>query len=73
MSRRTEHNTKIDISVTSAHFGGLRQEWRVKRQTDCHGNALVYNYTVSQQTSRTIKDVNTSYLSSICYFSDIPT
>ena len=42
----------------------------MKRQTDCHGNTVVYNYIVSPQAPGTTKDVNTSYLSSIQYCSN---
>ena len=69
MGRRTEYGTTTDSRVTSAHLGVVR-EWRVKRQTDCHGNTVVHNYIVSPQASGTTKDVNTSYLSSIQYCSN---
>ena len=69
MGRQTEYGTTADSRITSVHLGVVR-EWRVKRQTDCHGNTVVYNYIVSPQEPRTTKDVNTSYLSSIQYCSN---
>ena len=69
MGRQTEYGTTADSRVTSVHLGVVR-EWRVKRQTDCHGNTVVYNYIFSPQAPGTTKDVNTSYLSSIQYCSN---
>ena len=69
MGRKTEYGTTKDSRVTFAGLDVVR-EWRVKRQTDCHGNTVVYNYIASPLASGTIKDVNTSYLSSIQYCSN---
>lgn len=68
MGRSIEYGTTLDSRTTSTSLGVVR-EYRVKRQTDCHGNTVVYNYITSPQTTET-KDVNTSYLASILYCSN---
>lgn len=64
MGRETKYGTNIDSRIVSAGQTKTR-EWRVKRQTDFHGNTVVYNYIVSPQPPGVTKDLNTSYLASI--------
>jgi hypothetical protein len=59
----------MDTRVVSAGQTAIR-EWRVKRQTDCHGNTIRYDYIVSPQLLTPTRDANTLYLASIHYCSN---
>ncbi|KAH7200342.1 hypothetical protein DER44DRAFT_813718 [Fusarium oxysporum] len=63
-----EYGTTLDSRIVTQPEGKAR-EWRIKKQTDCHGNTIQYNYVPSPQTENT-RDVNTSYLDSIKYCSN---
>ncbi|KAK2128765.1 hypothetical protein NOF04DRAFT_1346092 [Fusarium oxysporum II5] len=67
-SLQIEYGTTLDSRIVTQPEGKAR-EWRIKKQTDCHGNTIQYNYIPSPQTENT-RDVNTSYLDSIKYCSN---
>ncbi|EXK31544.1 hypothetical protein FOMG_13181 [Fusarium oxysporum f. sp. melonis 26406] len=67
-SPQIEYGTTLDSRIVTQPEGKAR-EWRIKKQTDCHGNTIQYNYIPSPQTENT-RDVNTSYLDSIKYCSN---
>ncbi|KAJ4065562.1 hypothetical protein NW756_005763 [Fusarium oxysporum] len=68
MGRQIEYGTTLDSRIVTQPEGKAR-EWRIKKQTDCYGNTIQYNYIPSPQTENT-RDVNTSYLGSIKYCSN---
>ncbi|EOO01869.1 putative virulence plasmid b protein [Phaeoacremonium minimum UCRPA7] len=68
MGRKIEYGTTPDSRIVSAD--NKAREWRVKKQTDYHGNTMLYNYIMSPQPPDATKDVNTSYLASIYYCSN---
>ncbi|KAK5988192.1 tRNA nuclease WapA-like protein [Cladobotryum mycophilum] len=69
MGRRMEYGTTEDSRVVIPSQNLVR-EWRLKKQIDCHGNSVTYNYVQSPNTGPTSQDVNTCYLSSIRYTSN---
>ncbi|KAF2010705.1 hypothetical protein BU24DRAFT_444016 [Aaosphaeria arxii CBS 175.79] len=68
--RKTEYGTTIDSSVPITVDQSNTREWRVKRQTDCHGNTITYQYVASPVLRGDVKDANTSYLDTISYCSN---
>lgn len=65
MGRQVQYGTTEDSRVMSGDPAKPR-EWRIKVQSDCHGNTVTYHYKPSPALQST-KDVNTSYLTSIEY------
>ncbi|KAK0385313.1 hypothetical protein NLU13_7789 [Sarocladium strictum] len=67
MGRVTEYGTTLDSRV---ECNNTAVEWRIKSQTDRHGNSLTYYYIASPQIPSETKDVNVSYLQRISYCSN---
>lgn len=66
---RKEYGTTDDSRVKGPDGTEVR-EWRLKKQIDCHSNAVTYTYVVSPQGSGAGADINTCYLSEVRYSSN---
>ncbi|KAF5569299.1 virulence plasmid b [Fusarium phyllophilum] len=66
---RKEYGTTPDSRVGES---GEIREWRLKRQIDRHGNAMTFTYAMNPRDDSS-EDVNTCYLTEICYSSNIKT
>ncbi|KAK7699633.1 hypothetical protein SLS64_011587 [Diaporthe eres] len=70
MGRKTEYGSTADSRVTC---NNQIVEWRIKRQSDRHGNTINYEYIESPQKAGSTKDVGTSYIDTISYCSNTVT
>ncbi|KAF5013307.1 hypothetical protein FDECE_686 [Fusarium decemcellulare] len=65
---RKEYGTTDDSLIYASDGSGVR-EWRLKKQSDCHGNTITYSYVTSPSGSH-LGDVHTCYLSEVRYTSN---